>query len=50
MHRLIRDQAGHTVIAEAMRFVDTNDYDLERLDAERRSAQKRGETVGDAGT
>jgi thymidylate synthase ThyX len=49
MHRLIRDQAGHTVIAEAMKFVDTNDYDLERLDAERRSAQKRAETGGDAG-
>jgi thymidylate synthase ThyX len=41
MHRLIRDQAGHRVIADAMQFVDHNDYDLARLEEERRLAAKR---------
>jgi len=41
MHRLIRDEAGHRVIADAMRFVDHNDYDLARLEEERRLAAKR---------
>lgn len=41
MHRLIRDQAGHTAIAEAMNYVDYNDYELGRLESERRSAAKR---------
>jgi thymidylate synthase ThyX len=41
MHRLIGEQAGHTAIAEAMRFVDHSDIDLERLEAERRSALRR---------
>ena len=40
MHRLIRDQAGHVAIADAMKFVDHNRYDLGRLDAERRSETK----------
>ncbi len=44
MHRLIRDQAGHTAIADAMSYVDHNQYDLERLEAERRAAQKRAAT------
>ncbi|NNC75576.1 MAG: thymidylate synthase [Acidimicrobiia bacterium] len=41
MHRLIRDQAGHRRIADAMQFVDHNDYDLARLEGERRAAAKR---------
>ncbi len=41
MHRLIRDEAGHRIVADAMRFVDHADYGLGRLDAERRSAEKR---------
>ena len=41
MHRLIRDQAGHRVIADAMQFVDHNDYDLARLEEERRLAARR---------
>lgn len=41
MHRLIRDQAGHTVIAEAMSFVDYEEYELERLDSERRAEARR---------
>ncbi|MDH3606129.1 MAG: FAD-dependent thymidylate synthase [Acidimicrobiia bacterium] len=41
MHRLIRDQAGHTAIADAMSYVDYNDYELGRLESERRSAAKR---------
>ena len=41
MHRLIRDQAGHTAIAGAMRFVDHDDYGLGRLATERRAAAKR---------
>jgi len=30
MHALIREVAGHTAIAEAMRYVDFSDVDLER--------------------
>ncbi len=41
MHRLIRDKAGHTAIADAMQFVDYADYDLARLESERRAAAKR---------
>jgi thymidylate synthase ThyX len=41
MHRLIRDVAGHRLIAEGMRYVDHDDYDLARLEAERHSAAKR---------
>ncbi len=41
MHRLIREQAGHHLIADAMQFVDYADYDLARLESERRSAAKR---------
>lgn len=41
MHRLIRDKAGHRIIADAMRFVDHNTYDLARLEEERRLAAKR---------
>jgi thymidylate synthase ThyX len=41
MHRLIRDQAGHRILADAMQYVDHSDYDLARLESERRSAAKR---------
>jgi thymidylate synthase ThyX len=41
MHRLIRDKAGHTALADAMRFVDYEDYGLERLESERRAAARR---------
>jgi hypothetical protein len=42
MHRLIREKAGHRLIADAMQFVDnTQQYDLERLEAERRSEERR---------
>jgi thymidylate synthase ThyX len=41
MHRLIRDDAGHHLIADAMEFVDHESYALGRLESERRSAAKR---------
>jgi hypothetical protein len=41
MHRLIGEQAGHRAIAAAMSFVDHSSVDLERLEAERRTAAKR---------
>jgi thymidylate synthase ThyX len=41
MHRLIAEEAGHRAIAEAMRFVDRSNVDLERLEAERRIEAKR---------
>ncbi|HVB94100.1 MAG TPA: FAD-dependent thymidylate synthase, partial [Acidimicrobiales bacterium] len=42
MHRLIADQAGHRVLAEAMSYVDYGDRDLERLESERRAEERRG--------
>ena len=45
MHTAIADQAKHKVIAEMMQFVDHNDYDLERLDAERRAEAKRNQST-----
>jgi hypothetical protein len=41
MHELIRDQAGHRAIAAAMRYLDSSDVDLERLEAERRAEARR---------
>ena len=41
MHRLIRDEAGHHAIADAMQFVDHDNYDLARLEDERRLAARR---------
>jgi thymidylate synthase ThyX len=41
MHRLIREQAGHAAIADAMKFVDTGSYELGRLAGERRAAERR---------
>lgn len=45
MHQLIRNQAGHRLIADAMKFVDYTDVDLERLESERK-AQRRRESAG----
>jgi thymidylate synthase ThyX len=41
MHRLIADQAGHRAIAAAMRHVDHQTYDLERLGSERAAEERR---------
>ncbi|HUV57443.1 MAG TPA: FAD-dependent thymidylate synthase [Acidimicrobiales bacterium] len=44
MARLIRDVAGHHAVADAMKYVDFTETDLERLEAERaaeRNRQKR---------
>jgi thymidylate synthase ThyX len=41
MHRLIADQAGHRLLADAMSHVDFGSEDLERLHAERRAEGKR---------
>jgi hypothetical protein len=45
MHRQIGEVAGHRAIAEAMRFVDYTQVDLERLDSERRAEQRRNTAV-----
>lgn len=41
MHDQIRDVAGHHRIADAMTYVDHNDYELARIESERRAAAKR---------
>ena len=41
MHRLIADRAGHRAIAEAMRFTDHSQVDLERLAAEKTNEEAR---------
>src|SRR5207245_1173018 len=41
MYRLIRDQAGHARIADAMKFVDLSPAETGRLEAERRTDAKR---------
>jgi thymidylate synthase ThyX len=41
MARLIRDEAGHHGIADAMTYVDFSDTDLERLEAERAAERNR---------
>jgi hypothetical protein len=41
MARQIRDVAGHHAIADAMKFVDFSDVDLERLEAERTAERQR---------
>jgi thymidylate synthase ThyX len=43
MHRLIAEEAGHSVIAGGMTFVDHSDVDLERLEAERATERRRAE-------
>jgi thymidylate synthase ThyX len=46
MHRLIAEQAGHHLLAEAMSHVEFGDDDLGRLDAERRAEVKRNSMSG----
>jgi thymidylate synthase ThyX len=46
MHRLIAEQAGHRLLAEAMSHVDFAVEDLGRLDAERRAEGKRNSLSG----
>ena len=42
MHRLIAEEAGHSAIAEMMRYVDySSEPELERLQAERRAERRR---------
>jgi thymidylate synthase ThyX len=43
MHRLIAEQAGHRAIAEAMRYVDHSEVELERLEAEKAAERRRVE-------
>ena len=42
MHRLILEKAGHRAIADAMKFVDYGEYELERIAAERRTDERAG--------
>ena len=46
MHRAIRDVAGHRLIADAMKFVDYTDVELERLEGERRATRRRESASG----
>ena len=41
MAGLIRNDAGHTLIADSMNYVDFSDVDLERLEAERAAERNR---------
>jgi thymidylate synthase ThyX len=41
MHRLIAERAGHRLLAEAMKFADHTEVELERLKAERASEKRR---------
>ena len=41
MHRAIGEVAGHRLIADAMKYVDSSDVELERLEGERRAEQRR---------
>jgi thymidylate synthase ThyX len=50
MHDLIASRAGHRAIAGAMQYVDHEEYDLERIDAERRAEARRAATGGGADT
>ena len=47
MHRAIAEVAGHRAIADAMRFVDHSEVELERLQSERRLEQKRAGGISD---
>jgi thymidylate synthase ThyX len=44
MHRLIAEQAGHRIVADAMTHLTTEAPELERLEAERRAEARRGPT------
>ena len=46
MHRQIAEVAGHTRIADAFRFLNTQGVDLERLESERRAAERSGRLHG----
>jgi hypothetical protein len=41
MHTLIKERAGHRVIADAMSYADHSEVELERLKAERAAEKKR---------
>ena len=45
MHGLIRDQAGHRLIADAMKYVDPKDYGLGRLSSELRQRERQQPTL-----
>lgn len=47
MHALIREQAGHAAIADAMKYVDAKDYGLGRLSSELRQSQRRQPSLFD---
>ena len=47
MHQLIRDQAGHRLIADAMKYVDPKDYGLGRLTSEIRQIERRQPSLFD---
>ena len=47
MHDLIAEQAGHRAIAAAMRHVDHQTYELERLDSERAAEARRAAAARD---
>ena len=40
MHRLINKEAGHSAIADAMKFVDHDEIELSRLEAEAAAASR----------
>jgi hypothetical protein len=42
MHRLIAEQAGHRIVAEAMTHLTTAEPELARLASERRAEARRG--------
>ena len=46
MHRLIAEQAGHRLLAEAMTYVDYGADELERLESERRAEERRNSMSG----
>ena len=48
MHRAIAEKAGHHAIADAMRFVDHSEVELERLQSERALEKKRSQATRSA--
>jgi thymidylate synthase ThyX len=46
MHRLIREQAGHELVADAMSFVDHGAAELERLESEKALERRRRARAG----
>lgn len=47
MHKLIGEQAGHRLIADAMTYADHSEVELERLKAERAAEKKRASGLAD---